>query len=194
MKTFLGFIFTLSFIFNNIMFPQNKYSAFGAPVIKYTSFSNQDALIIGGKFGFVINDNIVLGGGFYGLISNVHTDYIDFPSGQNIIMNLNYGGLELEYIFLPASLIHFSMEILLAGGGLYFAVPDNSDPHDNYAKLNLLLYEPSFNIGYNALNWLRIDLNVSYRLITSYDIISYGVNKKDINGLSIGLILKLGNY
>ena len=176
------------------MSAQNKYSAFGAPSIKYASFLNQSALILGGKFGFVINDNIVIGGGFYGMINDVHTGFIDFPSGQNMVMNFNYGGLELEYIFLPGSLIHGSLEILLAGGGLYYAVSDNSLPHDNYAKLNLLVYEPSFNIEYNALNWLRIVLNMSYRMITSYDFVSYGVNKKDLNGLSVGLILKLGNY
>ena len=82
-STFL-IIFLMNF---SLIFAQNRYSAFGAPSIKYTSLNNKCAIILGGKFGFVINKSIVLGGGFYGLINNVHTSYIDAPSGQKIIMN-----------------------------------------------------------------------------------------------------------
>ncbi len=193
MKTFLGFIFIICFS-STTMFPQNKYSAFGAPAIKITSLSGHTALVIGGKFGFVINENIVIGGGFYGLISNVHTDYIDIPSGQNVMINLNYGGLELEYIFFSRFLIHGSIELLLAGGGVYFDISDKSVPHNNYSKVNFLVYEPSLNIEYNTLSWLRIDLNLSYRIITSYELENYGVSQKDLNGLTAGLIFKFGSY
>ena len=194
MKTFLGFIFIIYFSGFNTISAQNKYTAFGAPSIKYASLLNQSALILGGKFGLIINENIVIGGGFYGIINDVHTGFIDVPSGQNVVMNFNYGGLELEYIFFPGSLIHGSLELLLAGGGVYYDVSDKSLPHNNYAKVNFLVYEPSFNIEYNAVNWLRIVLNISYRIITSYDFENYGVSQKDLNGLTAGLILKLGSY
>jgi hypothetical protein len=181
-------------IFSLNLFAQNKYGAFGAPSIKYTSISNRGTLISGGKFGLVINKSIVLGGGFYGLLSGIKTNFIDVPSGQHIIMNMNYGGLDLEYILFPCSIMHVSLEILLAGGGLYFAVPDKSVPHNSYSKYDLLVYEPSLNIEFNASSWLHIDGNVSYRIITSYDYAAYGISKENLTGISVGLIFKLGSY
>ncbi len=192
-------LFRISFIifllsFTTIISAQNTYSAFGAPVIKYTSISNQNALILGGIFGLVINESIVIGGGFYGNINRIRTDFIDGPSGQKIILNMNYGGLELEYILFPHSAIHGSVGILLAGGGLYFGVSDKSVPHNSYSKLDLLVYEPSVNIEFNSSSWLHIDLNVSYRIITSYNRVVYGLSKDDLTGPSVGLIFKLGSY
>ncbi|MEJ2615024.1 MAG: hypothetical protein P8Z35_08700 [Ignavibacteriaceae bacterium] len=173
---------------------QTTFGAFGAPVIKYSSLSNQNAIILGGRFGLVINESIVIGGGFYGNINGIHTDFIDNPSGQKVILNMNYGGLEFEYILFPHSLIHGSAGILLAGGGLYFGVPDKSVPHNSYSKYDLLVYEPSVNIEFNTLSWLHIDLNLSYRIITSYDYTAYGISKDDLTGPSVGLIFKLGSY
>lgn len=192
-------LFRITFIiflisFTTIISAQNKYGAFGAPVIKYTSISNQNALILGGKFGLVINESIVIGGGFYGNISEIYTDFIDKLSGQKVILNMNYGGLEFEYILFPHSSIHGTIGMLLAGGGLYFGVSDKSVPHGSYAKLDLLVYEPSVNIEFNSLSWLHIDLNMSYCIITSYNRITYGISKDDLVGPSVGLIFKFGSY
>ena len=192
-------LFRISFIsfllcFTTIISAQNKFGAFGAPVIKYTSIYNQNALILGGRFGLVINESIVIGGGFYGNINGIHTDYIDTPSGQKVMLNMNYGGLEFEYILFPHSTIHGSIGILLAGGGLYFGVSDKSVPHNSYSKLDLLVYEPSVNIELNSLSWLHIDLNISYRIITSYNHAVYGIDKNDLTGSSVGLIFKFGGY
>ncbi len=194
MRVFFRVFFVIFLMNSPFILSQNKYGAFGAPSIRYTSISDQGALILGGKFGLVINKSIVLGGGFYGLASGVKTNFIDVPSGQHVMMNLNYGGLEIEYILFPGSIIHGSLEILLAGGGLYFAVSDKSVPHNSYSKYDLLVYEPSFNIEFNASNWLHIDGNVSYRIITSYDFVAYGISKEDLTGISVGLIFKLGSY
>lgn len=192
-------IFRISFIilllsFTSILSAQNKYGAFGAASLRYTSMSNQNVFILGGRFGLIINESIVIGGGFYGTINGINTNSIDQPSGQKVMLNMNYGGLELEYIFFPHSLIHGSIGILLAGGGLYFGVSDKSATHNSYSKFDLLVYEPSVSVEFNTLEWLHIDLNVSYRIITSYNYVSYGISKDDLTGPSVGLIFKLGSY
>ncbi len=185
------FIFFLLSISSNIS-AQNKYGAFGAPVIKYTSIANQNDLILGIKFGLVINESIVIGGGFYGTIDNINIK--DEPGGQKVILNMNYGGLEMEYLLFPHSLIHGSIGILLAGGGLYFGASDKSIPNGSYPKFDLLVYEPSVNVEFNALNWMHIDLNISYRIVTSYDYVIYDISKDDLAGASAGLIFKFGSY
>ena len=194
MKIF-GISFTILLLsFTSILSAQNKYGAFGAASLRYSSMSNQNVLILGGRFGLIINESIVIGGGFYGTINGINTNSFDQLSGQNVMLNMNYGGLELEYIFFPHSLIHGSIGILLAGGGLYFGVPDNSVPHNSYSKFDLLVYEPSANIEINTLKWLHIDLNVSYRIITSYNYTGYGISKDDLTGPSAGLVFKIGSY
>lgn len=191
----MKFLFRFFFIILLLSIPsnlsaQNKYGAFGSPVIKYTSIGNQNALILGGRFGLVINGSIVIGGGFYGTIKDINIE----PRWQNVILNMNYGGLELEYILFSHSLIHGSIGILLAGGGLYFGTSDKSVSNKSYPKFDLLVYEPSLNLEFNTLNWLHIDLNVSYRIITSYNYVSYGIGKDDLTGPSVGLMFKFGSY
>ena len=195
MKILFRISFIILFLGNaSNLSAQNKFGAFGAPVIKYTSIYNQNALILGGKFGLVINESIVIGGGFYGNINRIHTDFTDKLSGQKVMLNMNYGGLEFEYILFPHSLIHGTVGILLAGGGLYFGVLDKSVPHNSYSKLDLLVYEPSVNIEFNSLRWLHVDLNMSYRIITSYSRVAYGISKNDLAGPTVGLIFKFGSY
>ncbi len=168
-------------------------SAFGAPVLRYTSLAGQSAFIAGGRFGWIINKSIVLGGGLYGLISNVSTGYKDNPSGQNVMLGMNFGGLELEYIFFPESFIHGSIDMLFAGGGTYYSVQNTNVPHSSYFSQDLLLWEPSINIEINVLPWLHTDLNYSYRIITSYPA-NYNISTRDLEGSSIGLVLKFGKY
>jgi hypothetical protein len=195
MKILFRISFILYFLsFTPALSAQNQYGAFGAPVIKLISISNQNTLLLGGRFGLVINESIVIGGSFYGTISGINTGFSDELSGQKVMLNLNYGGLELEYILFPRSSIHGSAGILLAGGGLYFGVSDKSVPHNSYSKFDMLVYEPSVNIEFNTLSWLHIDLNMSYRIVTSYNYLEYGISKNDLTGPSAGLVFKLGSY
>ena len=194
MKRILFPAILIFLIFNSKIFSQSfESSAFGAPVFMYTSIAGQRSLIVGGRFGWIINKRIVLGGGFYGLASRVRTDYKDVPSGQNVMLGFNYGGLELEYIFFPESFIHGSVNMLLAGGGAYFSVENTNVLHGSYFSQDLLLWEPSINIEFNVMYWLHTDLTFSYRIITSYPE-NYGINSGDLAGPSFGLAFKFGKY
>jgi hypothetical protein len=176
------------------LFPQqNDGGAFGAPVIKFTSIGGQNATLVGGRFGWVIDESIVLGGGFYGLTSKVKTNVIDPVSGQDVLLGFNCGGLELEYIFLSDSKIHASLDMFFAGGGLTYSVHDKSVAHTNYYSQDLLLWEPQANIEFEITDWFHLDAGVSYRIITSYDIM-YGISKDDLKGISALLTFKFGRY
>lgn len=177
-----------------VVLPQKiENGAFGSPVIRYTSLLNQSSVIAGGRFGWVINKSIVLGGGFYGLVNNVNAGFKDKLSGQDVIMGFNFGGLELEYIFFPQSDVHFSVDMLFAGGGLYFSVADKNIPHDSYFSQDLLVWEPSINLEINTLSWLKTDLNFSYRIISSFKE-NYGVRKSELTGPAFGIAFKLGSF
>lgn len=167
--------------------------AFGAASLELTSVSSQTGIITGGRFGWIINKSIVIGGGYYALLNSIHANYKDQVSGDAPLLGFNYGGLQLEYVFFPDDRFHFSIDMLLAGGGLYFSFADDKKPHDNYFSQDLLVWEPSLNLEANTTDWLHIDLNFSYRFISSFDE-SYGLTKDDLKGFSAGLTFKFGSY
>ncbi len=170
-----------------------KSGAFGATTFEYTKINGQDAVITGGRFGWIIDNSIVLGGSYYALVGNVRTNYKDNVNGLSPSLGFNYGGLELEYIFFADNPIHFSADMLLAGGGLYFNPPNSGGQHENYFTQDLLVWQPSFIIEANSVKWLHIDLNLSYRMISSFSGI-YGVTKDDLKGFSAGLVFRFGAY
>jgi len=193
-KTLLFFFLVGIVLCSNPLFSQqNDGSAFGAPVIKFTSIGGQNATLVGGRFGWVIDESIVLGGGFYGLTSKVKTNVIDPVSGQDVLLGFNCGGLELEYIFFSDSKIHASLDMFFAGGGLTYSVHDKSVAHTNYYSQDLLLWEPQANVEFEITDWFHLDAGVSYRIITSYDIV-YGISKDDLKGISALLTFKFGRY
>ncbi len=167
--------------------------AFGAPVLKYTSISGQGALLAGGRFGWIINRSFVVGGGIYSLVSQVKANSIDPVSGQEFMTAFNYGGLEFEYVFLSDLVVHATLDMLCAGGGLSMNVSDRNVPHTSYYGQDLLVWEPGINLETNIVDWLHIDAGISYRLISSFN--SYNsVSKNDLQGLNGILTFKFGSY
>jgi hypothetical protein len=165
--------------------------AFGAPVFKYTRLANQPALMIGGKGGWIINKRLVLGAGIYALSSNVKSPYVIEQTGQSLMFNFNYGGLEFEFLLLPQSKFNLTFDMLLAGGGLEFYAKNKRNV--NYGSIDLLVWEPQLNFETELFKWLHADAGVSYRIISSYSEFRK-VTKDDLQGLSFLLTFKFGAY
>lgn len=195
MKSYLlGILISVVLLYSPFSFSQHfESSAFGGPVLKFTTLKSQGALIAGGRAGWMINKSIVLGGGIYGLISNVKSGLFDTKSNQNVLLGMNYGGLEFEYIFLSESVVHASLDMLFAGGGVYFSVPNKNVPHTNYFSQDMLVWEPEFNLELRIAKWFNLAAGVSYRIITSYGV-NYGISKDDLKGLNGVLTFKFGTY
>lgn len=172
--------------------------AFGEASLKISNIFGQSAILTGGRFGWVIDSSIVLGGGIYALASNVNTDITDPVSGQQVMLGFNCGGIELEYIFFPGSIVHASVEMLLAGAGTTYKVSNKSVPHFGYFSQNLLLWEPQVNIEFNIVYWLHLDTGVSYRICTTPGTLSFyntgGISLKDLEGYSVLFSLKFGSF
>lgn len=191
MKLFL-IIFLFYFNFS-LLAQQNDNSAFGAPVIKFTSLDGQSAVLLGGRFGWVINKSIVLGGGIYGLVNSINTNVTDPISGQNVILGFNCGGLEFEYIFFSSAPFHGSIDMFFAGGGVTYSVENKNIPHTSYFSQNLLVWEPQINIEFKIVDWFHLAAGVSYRMITSYNGY-FGFSSNDFKGVAGLLTFKFGKY
>lgn len=152
----------------------------------------QPALLTGGRGGWVINHSIVLGGGFYSLINDIETRYVDPLNGRTMIMNLNCGGLEFEYIYPSTEYIHASVLMFLGGGGVKYRARDESIPYTSLYGGSFLVWEPQLNAELNLSRFLHIGVGISYRFIrnTNY----FELNNEDLSGFTTVLTLKYGNY
>lgn len=180
--------------FNSVLLSQVRDDgAFFAPVVRISAMKGQTVALAGGRGGWIINKNFVLGGGFYGLESNLYDDTIDPLNGSRPLVRINYGGIDLEYIFNPGSPLHASVEVLLAGGGISFKQKNDKLPSSPFFPVSLLAWEPQLNIEYIAGDWIHLSLGFGYRWFTGFENY-YGLEISRLNNFSGIFAIKLGKF
>ena len=151
---------------------------FGAPVVKFTELGNEFAVFVGGRGGWIINHTFVLGVGGYGLAND-----IDFGTGLARAVELGYGGLELEYINNSANLVHFTVFLLVGGGGLSGTA---------VAEESVFVLEPAVNGEVNVTRYFRLHAGVGYRWVTGVD--QTDLNSSDLSALFGQVQFKFGTF
>jgi hypothetical protein len=176
---------------------------FGGPALKVTSIDKTASLMMGGRGAWLINHTIGIGGGGYGLATNIN---LKTPDGKDLRMEFGYGGLILEYVYNSNSYIHFTAQTLIGGGSAGWRDDDdyyydNDQRHNTYARDYFFVIEPEVNVEFNIVKWLRIDLGLGYRIISGLDSkLTYSgttiksLESKDLSGLSGVLTFKFGLF
>lgn len=164
---------------------------FGAPVVKFTSINNDFGLLVGGRGGWVVNFHadhaFVIGGGGYGLLTDVEIDAPIF-SGEPVYLSFGYGGLEMEYVNRSRNLVHFSVYSLIGAG-----VADYRDNNIESMDGNeLFVMEPGISLLFNVTDFFRMGGGVSYRYVTGVNM--DGVSNSDLSGASAVLTFKFGRF
>lgn len=201
-------IIILSFLFCFLSFAQEEtlvgngeivHGGFGGPVIKYTQIKGEPAILIGGRGGWIINHSFVIGGGGYGLVTDIEANnFLTFaPLEPKPYLNFGYGGVEFEYIIQSDNLIHFSVYTLIGAGGISYrsSVWDNGDNYwDNWNSSSdaFFVFEPETNVELNVLKFFRINAGVSYRLISGVNFDN--LDNNELDGISAALTLKFGSF
>jgi hypothetical protein len=129
---------------------------FGAPVVKFAQVAGQSSVYFGGRGGWIINHSFVLGAAAYGLASDVRLD----PRFFGRQLEFGYGGMDLEFVIAPNSIIHASFSTLLGGGG----VRPFYEPVDV-----VFVVEPQLNIALNVAPFMRMVVGGSYLWVTDVD-------------------------
>ena len=88
---------------------------YGGPVWKVGLFNGNAGILSGGRGAWIINHKFAIGGGGYGLITDVKSDAVS-NDGKSLYIDLDYGGLEMEYIHKSDKLFHWTLHTMLAGG------------------------------------------------------------------------------
>jgi hypothetical protein len=167
----------------------HHHGAFVAPVLRATEMQDQLALLAGGRVGWVANHKFALGVGGYGLISDIKSDY--FRPDTTALLNFGYGGLEIEYIFFPHHMFHFTVYSLIGGGGVGFYTRD-SDVELDWNGDSFFVFEPGFNLEFNIREGWRLDFGYSYRFVS--DLKMEGLSNKDLRDVAAVLTLRLGKF
>jgi hypothetical protein len=162
---------------------------FGGPVVKVTTINGENAVMVGGRGGWIINHTFVLGGGGYGLVTDVKAKVTD-PNHQYIEMG--YGGVDIEYIASSNDLLHLSIGLLVGGGGIGYK-HENMDVFDNSQNKNsFFVLEPSVYANLNVTHFFRIAAGASYRSVSGLK--SDLCTNADLTGPSANLVFKFGQF
>ncbi len=168
---------------------QLEYGGYGGPVVKFTTINDDWEVMVGGRGGWIINHSFVLGGGGYGLVTDVEALHID--SSGDVVLELGYGGGMREYVGKPNELIHYSVSLLIGGGGVNY-IREITDTRLYSDADAFFVLEPEVNFMLNITTHFRAGFGAGYRLIGGVDLA--GLSDSDIGGLSINMVFKFGDY
>lgn len=168
---------------------QLEHGGYAGPVVKFTTINNDWEVMVGGRGGWIINHSFVLGGGCYGLVTDVEAEHID--QRRDVVLELGYGGGMLEYVGYPNELIHYSISLLIGGGGVNYVREITNTRLYTDADAFFVL-EPEVNFMVNITTHFRAGFGAGYRLISGVDLA--GLSDSDIGGLSINMVFKFGDY
>ena len=162
---------------------------YGGPVLQVTQINKQTAVLVGGVGGWIINHTIVLGGGGYGLVTDVTAKYPD-PFYGSQYLSVGYGGLYLEYIASSDEVIHLSVGALIGAGNVGYKNQEMFSM--NRSMDNFFVLEPNIQVNLNVTQFFRISAGANYRWVTGVrnDITS----DADLSGPSGMLILRFGMF
>lgn len=166
---------------------------YGGPVLMYSRILDRDALFFGGRGGWIINHRFVLGGGGFALVTRVPPPAGAPDIGEDLRTEFGYGGLWLEYIFLPNRLVHGSIGTLLGGGSVAYSRIRRIERQDRQVESDVVFVaEPVISAEMNISRFLRFSAGVGYRYVGSVNLT--GLRKEDVSGFTGSVMLKFGRF
>jgi hypothetical protein len=165
--------------------------SFGAPVVAYTIFRGQGALMFGGQAGWNITPSLVLGGAAYATMTEV-----DGPSDPAIArdgpidLKVETFGVDVAYTPHVEAPMHLTFA-LFAGGAAAHYVKDKTTEQQDETDFMLLL-EPSVGVEKRISNGVQLRCALLYRVASGVE--QPGLRASDVNGPSVSLALKFGRF
>ncbi len=176
-----------------------SHGGFGGPVVKFSQVNGENSVLVGGRGGWIINHSFIIGGGGCGLVNKIKVPSVYDENGNQADLVFGYGGLELEYIGRPNNLVHYSMYVLLGGGGISNSVyekdHDGYKDHDHYNNIDsdvVWVVEPALNVTLNVTSFFRISAGAGYRYVTGANLA--GTSNSDLSNTSFNLSFRFGKF
>jgi hypothetical protein len=169
---------------------------YGAFTINYSNIGGQNALVTGGRGGFIFDHSFAIGLGGYGFFNNI--EYNDMDDFRNQNLGGGYGGLLLEPIIAGRSPFHVAFPVLIGMGGITHT--DNRGWYGGWGSSDSFLYgedaffviEPAIDLEFNMTRFFRLAATASYRFTSKIDL--FNTDEYVLNGFNFGLTFKFGKF
>jgi hypothetical protein len=169
-----------------------KSGGYGAPVISYTQVAGEDSVLVGARGGWVINHQLVIGGGGFGLANRLAPPSGLMPNPDDYRLNFGYGGLWVEYLIAPMQLVHGSVGTLIGAGALSVDAERNGVSPRNAYSDPLFVLDPAAAVEVNVSRLVRVGLEARYRIVRGVDLA--GLGDGDLSGFALGGVVKIGVF
>lgn len=166
---------------------------YGGLEVKFGEINGEWEVFVGGRGGWIINHQFVLGGAGYGMTTEGETRPGSIVPYFNELFEMGYGGVLLAYINNSHRLIHLTVETLIGGGGISYYGDEGNDPfNDEFDGDAFFIVEPGVNFELNISRRLRFAAGASYRITSGVEF--QDLKDGDITGPAINLMLKFGKF
>ncbi len=182
------------------------HGGYGGFNIGYTQIDNRDALVLGGRLGWVIDHKLTFGMAGEAFMNDTRPD----PNLSNYNYNLigGYGGVLLEPVIGSKYPVHVTIPVVIGAGGITYSRSYAWDEWDNqwynYEEDTdaFFVLQPGVEFEMNLLKFLRFTAGVYYRY-TSDVKLEYRtieatppeiVPKDVLHGFSYGISFKIGKF
>ena len=162
--------------------------AFGSVYVEVGSLGGKTISFTGGSGALVINEVFLVGGygqGLNGTASILPPTDANLFGGQRGNCDMSHGGFLLGGVLWPRAAVHPVIHTKLGWGGAEWEnVPGSRDA--------IFIVTPTLGIQGNFNSWLRVDLEVGYRVVDGLELA--GFNRTGLNGLMGCVTFKFGDF
>jgi len=147
------------------------HGGYGAFTMGYTKIDDKDAILVGGRGGWLIDHHFTIGLAGYGFFNNLNSN--NNYDISNYTLAGGYGGLFLEPIIAPNFPVHVAFPILIGAGGASAFNEDYWDSFENtyyYDGSAFFVFEPGMEVELNIVKFFRISFGASYRYTGDLDL------------------------
>lgn len=169
---------------------QTKSSSgeFGAVDVSFGGIRNSGAVFVGGRGGWVIDQNYAIGIGGYLLASDVSARVPD-TSRDNHLM-VSYGGLDLEYTHPLSRGAYLTARALVGGGAVGHVENVYLNPRPHYDPF--LVVEPGLTVDVSLSEIFKLSAGVGYRFAGLLS--SNAATNGDLTGVLFNISVKAGFF
>jgi hypothetical protein len=171
----------------------------------WTRFGNKNVYMAGLSLGAVVDHVFTVGLTGYAILNSTNLYYpeINGPDSTGSYLYGGYGGFKFEFKAFPKFPVHLNFPLIIGGGGLVYNTwnyqhaeqyNNNNYSTDGYSVDwdAFFVVEPGVRMEVNLVNFMRMDVGVSYRYTPDLDLMD---TPDDLfNNFSLGFSLKFGKF
>jgi hypothetical protein len=170
---------------------------YGAVSFGYTRIDDHNTFISGIKGGWNINHSLTLGMAGYGFINNLPY----YSGSDDHFLTGGFGGLLIEPVFWSRYPVHFTLPMIIGGGGIVrvnnFNYPEWFYYYD-FPVTSFFIFIPGMELEMNITKFFRIAIGADYRITPDIRLTDqYGnalVPPDLMRGFSGHIVFKFGKF